>query len=60
AFYMPRLCYRDALPAWQEKGSTDMAQRAHQYWQRLLQTHQPAEPEATIIRALEAYVERHS
>jgi trimethylamine--corrinoid protein Co-methyltransferase len=60
AFYMPRLCNRDALPAWQEKGSTDMAQRAHQYWQRLLQTHQPAEPEAITIRALEAYVERHA
>jgi trimethylamine--corrinoid protein Co-methyltransferase len=59
AFYRPALCNRDALPAWQEKGSLDMAQRARKRWQRLVEGHEPLALDGAASRQLDAYVEAH-
>lgn len=59
AFYRPALCSRDALPAWEEKGSHDMAQRANLRWKKLLAEHVVPALDATTARQLDQYVEAH-
>lgn len=57
AFYRPAVSNRDALPAWEEKGSRDMLQRARTRWQRLLESHVAPAPDASVSQALNAYVD---
>ena len=59
AFYRPVVSSRDALPAWEEKGSHDMAWRAHARWKRLLERHQAPALDKTTARQLDQYVEAH-
>jgi trimethylamine---corrinoid protein Co-methyltransferase len=56
AFYRPVVGNRDALPAWEEKGSKDMLQRAHARWQTLLRDYEAPELDAGIREKLDAYV----
>jgi len=59
AFYRPVLCNREALPAWEEKGSLSMVQRANARWKKLLDMHETPTLDATISRQLDEYVESH-
>ena len=56
AFYRPVIGNRDALPAWEEKGSRDMLTRARARWQKLLSDYETPELEAGVREKLDAYV----
>jgi trimethylamine---corrinoid protein Co-methyltransferase len=60
AFYRPALNSRDALPAWEEKGRQDLARRAHDRYQKLIQAHEPPALDKSIMEQLNRYVERKS
>ena len=59
AFYRPTVSNRDALPAWEEKGSLSMLARANALWQKLLAEHESPALDETPSRQLDEYVEQH-
>jgi trimethylamine--corrinoid protein Co-methyltransferase len=54
--YMPRLITRDARAAWEATGSKNMATRAKERAQELLQTHQPIPLDKDVTRLLDEVI----
>jgi trimethylamine--corrinoid protein Co-methyltransferase len=58
AFYLPVISDRNNYDAWQEKGASDAAQRAHHVAQQLLAAYEPPAVDKEVEEELRAYVKR--
>ena len=56
AFYEPALSDSENVESWEDGGATDMRQRAHARWTRMLKEYQPPPMEDATREALEAFV----
>lgn len=59
-FWQPTVCDRSGLEAWMAGGQPDAVSRARQRWQILLAEHQDPPLDASTVRQLTAFVEKHT
>ena len=58
AFYRSTLADNNSFEQWQEEGSQDAAQRAHNLWKQKLESYQAPEIDESIDEALLAFMAR--
>jgi len=58
AFYEAALSDSNSVEQWEEQGSKDSAQRAHERWKKLLADYEPPPIDAAILEALNEFVAR--
>ena len=58
AFYEPALSDSENVESWEERGSTDMRERAHVRWKAMLKRYEAPPIDVAVEEALKAFVAR--